>query len=101
MDRDQIIKEDDDFFSPDLPCPERIPNCKQLREQYLKDVEVIKAILTDKFNYTLQEIDCCGDLKNVIIIKYLNLIANTLTDYKYNYQTSFSDDKSSYLYGDR
>jgi hypothetical protein len=28
----------DEFFNFNGPCPDRVPNCQQLREQYLRDI---------------------------------------------------------------
>lgn len=34
-----LIKE---FFDFDQPCPDKIPNCQELREQYQKDIKLIR-----------------------------------------------------------
>ena len=32
-----------EFFALDQPCPDKIPNCLQLREQYQEDLAKIKS----------------------------------------------------------
>jgi hypothetical protein len=33
----------EEFFNFNGPCPDKVPNCQQLREQYQKDIETKRA----------------------------------------------------------
>jgi hypothetical protein len=59
MNKDQIIL---DFFNFEVPCPEHIPSCEELRTQYRAEVN------------TLAKTGCSGCKQNALKSKYINKI---------------------------
>ena len=69
MEEDQVITLDDPFFNFDLPCPEWIQNCEELREKMKKDIEDLKSIIQE------ESLECCeGGLTEIIKTKYLDFL---------------------------
>jgi len=58
----------DEFFDLDQPCPEKIPNCQQLREQYQGELK------------KLQETNCKSCDITKIKVKYMESVWNAFMD---------------------
>lgn len=54
-----------DFFNLDAPCPNDIPDCEALRENYKKELNDLQSIP-----------GCSGCKINALKSKYMNIIVN-------------------------
>ena len=51
-----------EFFALDQPCPDKIPNCQQLREQYQQDLK------------TKQGTNCKSCDETKVRVKYMEIV---------------------------
>ena len=57
-----------EFFDLTRPCPDRVPNCQQLREQYQKDIQLMR-------DYGCRP---CAETK--IKVKYMEIVWKAFMD---------------------
>jgi len=57
-----------EFFSLDQPCPEKVPNCVNLREQYLTELQTARSASCQH----------CDETK--IKVKYMEIVWNAFID---------------------
>jgi len=57
-----------EFFALEQPCPNKIPNCQQLREQYLTEIEEARVAKCQH----------CDETR--IKVKYMEIVWNAFID---------------------